>query len=172
MQTECARCRRAIDTVQGYKFGPNQYLCMPCYDQFKAERLAKAKQQHANPPAGKFGKEPGKPASEPPTASQNHKVQQPQTFRPRQQAAAPTTQQRPAAPPISPAASDRPASPPQPSAETCDVCKRPLGGFKFPLKGGKKACPECNEILREVAKSLILNVQCPHCGKEIQLSQD
>lgn len=40
-----------------------------------------------------------------------------------------------------------------------------------PLKGGKKVCMGCNETLRDVAKSLILNIQCPHCGEEIQLTQ-
>ena len=166
MQTECARCRRVIDTVQGYKFGPNQYLCMPCYDQFKAERLAKAKKQHKNPLVEQFGKDGSKPAqapAAPPTPPQKQPPT-PQMFQPK---SPPKPQgQAPAPQPSAP-----PPSQPQPSVETCDICKKPLDGFRFPLQGGKKVCLDCNNLLREVAKSLILNVQCPHCGKDIQLSQ-
>ena len=49
MQTECVRCHKKIDTVQGYKFSPTEYVCMSCYDEYKAERVAKAKKQHKNP---------------------------------------------------------------------------------------------------------------------------
>jgi recombinational DNA repair protein (RecF pathway) len=173
MQTQCARCGKAIDTVQGYKFGPNQYLCMPCYDQFKAERLAKVKKQQGTPPADQFGKDAAKPAQGPAALPQ---IKQPAAQTPPKSTFTPT----PSAPVREPAPKAAPSSAgpekmaPQakPSVEVCDVCKKPLNGFKFPLKGGKKVCLECNNLLREVAKSLILNVQCPYCGKEIQVSQD
>ena len=38
MQTTCVRCHKTIDTVQGYKFSPTEYVCMSCYDEFRAER--------------------------------------------------------------------------------------------------------------------------------------
>lgn len=174
MQTECARCGRAIDTVQGYKFGPNQYLCMPCYDQFKAERVAKAKQQHKNPLVEQFGKESPKQTPEPPAARKAQPAAP--LFQPKpppKPVARPPSQETraPAAPAAGPEKS-APAPAPPPAEEICDVCRRPLGGFKFPLKGGKKACLDCNNLLRDVARSLILNIQCPHCGREIQLSQE
>ncbi|MBI4830470.1 MAG: hypothetical protein HY801_02730 [Candidatus Lindowbacteria bacterium] len=167
MLTQCVRCHKSIDTVQGYKFSPTEYLCMSCYDAYKAERTARLKKEHKNPLIDRVAPV----ASE--MRSQLAKVQPP---------AAPVAQPQPKtepapepAKPVPPAA-ERPQAPPSPQAapagDMCDVCKKPLSAFKVPLKGGKKVCMDCNNILRDVAKSLILNVQCPHCGKEIQLSKE
>jgi len=182
MKTECVRCHKSIDTVQGYKFSPTEYVCMSCYDEFKAERAAKAKKQHKNPLLDKFGTEPA------PTI----RAQQPQQAqRPQQAPARPAPPQpsqpssprppesemfAPKAPPqpaAAPVGAPKPASPKAPpSADICDVCQKPIADFKVPLKGGKKVCMGCNDILRSVAKSMILNFQCPHCGKDIKLTED
>ena len=174
MQTQCVRCHKPIDTVQGYKFSPTEYLCVTCYDEYKAERAARARKEHKNPLMEKFGKEtPGAAVQEPrpaappkpqpaaaPAAQPKAPVQPPE--QPAAEPARPTTP--PAGPPKAP-------TPPPAVAEICDVCKKPIGPFKVPLKGGKKVCMDCNNLLREIAKSLIVNVQCPHCGKEIQIAQ-
>jgi len=143
---------------------------MPCYDQFKAERLAKAKKQHKNPLVEQFADAPKaaqRPAAPPQQQPSPQEIQPRPPQRPVQRAPA-------KAPAPSPAPAEKPQAAPQtsPAVETCDVCRKPLDGFKFPLKGGKKVCLECNNLLREMAKALILNVQCPHCGKEIQLNQE
>ncbi len=176
MQTHCIRCKKKIDTVQGYKFSPNEYLCMPCYDQYKAERTAKAKKQHKNPLLEQFGTDvatsqptgtriPAPPSSPKPSVA----PPEPKSAEPLQPS---PTKETSAQTPPSPEP-DRSAPPPQTTAaaDTCDVCKKPITDFKVPLKDGKKVCWDCNEILRDVAKSMILNVQCPHCGKDIQVSK-
>jgi hypothetical protein len=137
---------------------------MSCYDAYKAERAAKAKKQHKNPLIDQFGAEGGarrrptpvpEPAPQPsaPSSAEPAAASQPETPR------APNESAQKAAPQ------------PAPSAEVCDVCKQPITDMKVPLKGGKKVCLGCNDVLRDVAKSLILNIQCPHCGKDIQVSQ-
>lgn len=153
MLTECMRCHKQLDTIQGYKFSPTEYVCMSCYDEFKAERAAKIKKEHKSPLLNQFGEEPT-PAAAPPRQAPQQPVQ-PAPPKPAQQPAAPAAEARKA-----------------PSAEVCDVCQKPIPDFKVPLKGGKKVCMGCNDILRDVAKSLVLNVQCPHCGKEIQLTEE
>lgn len=180
MKTECVRCHKAIDSVQGYKFSATEYLCMECYDAYKAERAARAKKQHKNPLIDQFGEEKAAPTSQQARPSTAPKPEPPQAGPP--QAGPPqATPQQPEAKPApepgraAPPAPERPKPPPvqqAPAAEVCDVCKKPISDFKVPLKGGKKVCWDCNGILREVAKSLILNVQCPHCGKEIQMAQE
>lgn len=187
MQTECVRCHKAIDTVQGYKFSPTEYVCMSCYDEFKAERAAKAKKQQKNPLLDQYGAEPApaaqtpgpKPAQSPPQPAQQPPPSPPQPAAP---SAPPPSQPAPrgapqpqmfapkAPPGTPPPQAAAPKAPPK--AEICDVCQKPIPDFKVPLKGGKKVCMGCNEILRNVAKSIVLNVQCPHCGKDIQLSQE
>jgi hypothetical protein len=174
MQTECVRCHKVIDTVQGYKFSATEYVCMSCYDEFKAERAARAKKQHKNPLIDQFGDST--------TAPPTRKPRQPVVSRRQEPAAPPTSPRTPEPQPplhempsVPPEKESVPAPPPTkapPSAELCDVCKKPIPDFKIPLKGGKKVCMDCNGLLRDVAKSLILNVKCPNCGKEIQLTGD
>ncbi|UCD57253.1 MAG: hypothetical protein JSV16_15810 [Candidatus Hydrogenedentota bacterium] len=167
MQTQCVRCHKTIDTVQGYKFSPTEYLCMSCYDEYKAERVERARKQHKNPLIDQFGDEAG--------ASTVQATGPPGVSRPQPPPRAPDSKIAPeprrATPPPDQRAQAPPPPKPTPEAELCDVCKRPVSDFKVPLKGGKKACLDCNNILREVAKSLVLNIQCPHCGKEIQVAQ-
>lgn len=185
MQTQCVRCDKTIDTVQGYKFSPTEYLCMSCYDEYKAERTAKAKKQHKNPLMDQFGTEGGtltgektrrQPSPTPKTAPQQPapppaQPAAPQT--PPQAAPGPQLFQPMKATPPPGESVQKPAAPQAPpSADVCDVCQKPIADFKVPLKGGKKVCMGCNEVLRDVAKSLVLNLQCPHCGKEIQFSQE
>ena len=81
---------------------------------------------------------------------------------------APKTPPGAAAPPVGAPQAPAPKAPA--AADVCDVCQKPIPDFKVPLKGGKKVCMGCNDVLREVAKSLVLNIQCPHCGKDIQLA--
>jgi hypothetical protein len=146
---------------------------MSCYDEYKAERVAKAKKQHRNPLIDQFGTEGGKRATPPP------KPGVPKPAQPLEKPAVPTepvppqpVSQQPQAPAAPDKPAPKPAAPkPSPSAEICDVCKNPITDFKVPLKGGGKVCTGCNEVLRDVAKSLILNIQCPHCGKDIQVTQ-
>ena len=174
MQTECVRCHKAIDTVQGYRFSATEYVCMSCYDEFKAERAAKAKKQQKNPLIDKYGAEaqprapqgvqpqpavPRQPASPP--------IQQ-APAPPRPQMFAPKSAPEPAAPPVGGLKAAAPK--PRPSADICDVCQKPIADFKVPLKGGRQVCMGCNDILREVAKSLSVSIQCPHCGKDVQVS--
>jgi len=149
---------------------------MPCYDAYKAERTARAKKQHRNPLIDKFGEAPATPTAQDVTATVSSPKPRPapQAF---QTKAPPPADKQPMGEPVQPppAPTEQAAKPPSPApaapaAEVCDICKKPLAGFKVPLKGGKKVCMDCNGVLREVAKSLILNVQCPHCGKEIQLT--
>ncbi|NQU08381.1 MAG: hypothetical protein HQ583_07445 [Candidatus Abyssubacteria bacterium] len=172
MLTECLRCHKQIDTIQGYKFSPTEYVCMSCYDEFKAERAAKIKKEHKNPLLSQFGEEPA-PAAAPPRQAPQEPVQPaPPKAAPVNDAPgmfAPKTPPKPAQQAAAPAAEARKAPP---SAEVCDVCQKPIPDFKVPLKGGKKVCMGCNDILRDVAKSLVLNVQCPYCGKEIQLTEE
>jgi hypothetical protein len=182
MKTECVRCHKEIDTVQGYKFSPTEYLCMSCYDAYKAERAARARKQHKNPLIDQFGAEAAESAlqeTRPPIAPKPEppppQPAPPQAAPP--QAAPQPPEVKPAPEPVRAAAPSAerakpPPAQPAPAAEVCDVCKKPVSDFKVPLKGGKKVCWDCNSILREMAKSLILNVQCPHCGKEIQMAQD
>ncbi len=169
MQTQCVRCHKTIDTVQGYKFSPTEYVCMSCYDEYKAERVARAKKQHKNPLIEQFGAEPKAAVKEPPP-----RASAPQQA-PSQSIPAPPgkpgQQQAPPAPP-SRERTQAPTQPPAASSELCVVCKKPLSAFKVPLKGGKQACMDCNDLLRDVAKNLVLTIQCPHCGKEIQISQE
>lgn len=177
MKTECVRCHKAIDSVQGYKFSATEYLCMDCYDAYKAERAARAKKQHKNPLIDQFGEEKAAPTSQQTRAPAAPKPEPPPAQPAPPQAAPQQPETRPAPGPGSavPPTAERPQPPPAqqaPAAEMCDVCKKPISDFKVPLKSGKKVCWDCNGILREVAKSLILNVQCPHCGKEIQMAQD
>jgi hypothetical protein len=167
MQTQCVRCHKSIDTVQGYKFSPTEYLCMSCYDAYKAERTARLKKEHKNPLIDRVGPvapEIHPPAPKVPVASapapQPPPKIEPAPEPPKSAASAAEVLQAPA-PPKAP-----------PAGELCDVCKKPISAFKVPLKGGKKVCMDCNDILRDVAKSLILNIQCPHCGKEIQLTKE
>ena len=175
MQTECVRCHKMIDTVQGYKFSPTEYVCMSCYDEFKAERVAKARKQHKNPLLDQYGAErPAQaaqaPPSDPGTAAPPQQRQQPvQPPHPKQPEPAVPSGPQMFAPKAAPKA---PTAEAPPSADTCDVCRQPIPDFKVPLKGGKKVCMGCNDILREVAKSLVLNVQCPHCGKDVQLTAE
>ena len=190
MQTECVRCHKAIDTVQGYKFSASEYVCMSCYDEFKAERAAKAKKQHKNPLLEKYGAEAPSPAalanqpgpaaaprqpipppvqtapSQPTTAPPP--VQPAPRHAPQQQMFAPRSAPESAAPPVGGLKAATPKAPA--SADICDVCQRPIPDFKVPLKGGKKVCMGCNDLLREVAKSLAVTIQCPHCGKDIQVA--
>ncbi len=177
MKTECVRCHKEIDTVQGYKFSATEYLCMACYDAYKAERAARARKQHKNPLIDQFGTE----TAAPPAPQQTRPPVAPKPQPPPEPAPPPAAPQPPPAQPApepvraaAPAAEPPkpPPAQPTPGAEVCDVCKKPLSDFKVPLKGGKKVCWDCNGVLREVAKSLILNIQCPHCGKEIQMAQD
>lgn len=177
MQTECVRCHKTMDTVQGYKFSPTEYVCMACYDEFKAERAAKAKQQHKNPLLDQYGAEQPAPAAAPAEPRPAAAPPQPaprQTARPAPPQAPRSQMFAPKAPPGAGAApvGAGEASVPKaaPSAEICDVCRKPISDFKVPLKDGKKVCMGCNDILGEVAKSLILNAKCPHCGKDIQLA--
>jgi len=171
MQTECVRCHKMIDTVQGYKFSPTEYLCMSCYDEYKAERVARAKKQQKNPLLDQFGAKNGGTAAVSRTPKHVAPAAEPQ---PSVQQSIPEPAETPpeAAPaPAEPAAPPQ-AQPPPRAAEVCDVCRKPITDFKVPLRGGKKVCWDCNDILRDVAKSLILTVQCPHCGKEIQLAKE
>ncbi|MBI5118584.1 hypothetical protein HZA56_19115 [Candidatus Poribacteria bacterium] len=162
MQTQCVRCHKSIDTVQGYKFSPTEYLCMSCYDMYKAERTARLKKEHKNPLIDRVG----------PTAAELR----PQALKAPAVAAPapppPKTEPPPESAKPAPAVAEAPQTPAPPAGELCDVCKKPISAFKVPLKGGKKVCMDCNNILRDVAKSLILNIQCPHCGKEIQLMKE
>ena len=178
MQTECVRCHKMIDTVQGYKFSANEYVCMSCYDEYKAERTTRAKKQHKNPLLDQFGAKSGSSVSQtigPEPAPKSHV---PPSAPAEPKPAAPQSGPQPIpAPPAAAPRSAKPAKAPSPpqqeiAAEVCDVCKKPLKDFKVPIKGGKKVCWDCNGILREVAKSLILTVPCPHCGKEIQLTKE
>lgn len=200
MQTECARCHKVMDTVQGYKFSPTEYLCMSCYDEFKAERAAKSKKQQKNPlldrygaqgisPAAQAGHSP--PAAAPPAAPAP--PEQPSTAPTTREPAAPQPPQEPAPPSPQPAprqqmfapksAAPTPAAPPvgalknqppkkSPTADTCDVCQKPIPDFKVPLTDGKQVCMECNKLLRDVAKSLVLNVQCPQCGHKFRVVEE
>ena len=185
MQTQCVRCQKAIDTVQGYKFSATEYVCMSCYDEFKAERVAKAKQQKKNPLLDRYGSETQQPEPQPqaaqpqppptpqqPVAPPAPPQQAPASAQPapEQTMFAPKSAPESAAPPVGGLKTAAPK--PRPAADICDVCQKPIADFKVPLKGGRKACMGCNDILRDVAKSLVLNVQCPHCGKEIQLTGD
>jgi DNA-directed RNA polymerase subunit RPC12/RpoP len=218
MQTQCVRCQKAIDTVQGYKFSATEYVCMSCYDEFKAERAAKAKKQKKNSLLDRYGAEgqaqaPQAAPQPQPTAPSPQQAPAPpqpqQAPPPAQPAARPAPEQQMFAPrsapttpapgpsalePVTPqvgglkAAAPEPSAPgpvapgpaalepsapkPRPSAESCDVCQKPISDFKIPLKGGRKVCMGCNDILREVAKSLVLNVQCPHCGKDVQVAEE
>lgn len=192
MQTECVRCHKAIDTVQGYKFSATEYVCMSCYDEYKAERAAKAKKQQKNPLLEKYGAGAPSPAA---LANQPGPASAPrQPVPPSDRTAPPQPQPTPAPPPMQPAPQPAPqqqmfaprsapesaapavgglkAAAPKAtsSAGICDVCQRPIPDFKVPLKGGKKVCMGCNDLLREVAKSLAIDVQCPHCGKDIQVA--
>ena len=218
MQTECVRCHKMIDTVQGYKFSPTEYVCMSCYDEFKAERVAKARKEHKNPLLDQYGEErqpaagrpaqPGpaappqqprqRPAAPPPQAQQPAAPERPrqpapsppqqpapptapeqQMFAPRQPArpAGPARPAEPAGTPAAPVGTPKAPAPKAPvpkappSADVCDVCQKPISDFKVPLTGGKKVCMGCNDLLRDVAKSLVQNVRCPHCGKDIQLAE-
>jgi len=199
MQTECVRCHKMIDTVQGYKFSPTEYVCMSCYDEFKAERVAKARKEHKNPLLDQYGEErqpaagrpaqpgpaaperPRQPAPPPPQQPAPPPPQQPappgapeqQMFAPRQPARPAGPAGTPAAPVGTPKAPAPKAPVPKapPSADVCDVCQKPISDFKVPLTGGKKVCMGCNDLLRDVAKSLVQNVRCPHCGKDIQLAE-
>lgn len=179
MQTECVRCHKSIDTVQGYKFSPNEYVCMDCYDEYKKERASRAKKQHKNPLIDQFGAE-GAAAARRQTPLPVEPKPQPQPAPPAppprpemwpepDPGAVPPFEDRPQVPP--PAQTPAPEQAPS-SEELCDVCKKPVSDFKIPLTGGKKVCMDCNTILRDLAKSLILTVKCPSCGKEIQLAQD
>jgi DNA-directed RNA polymerase subunit RPC12/RpoP len=187
MQTECVRCHKAIDTVQGYKFSATEYVCMSCYDEFKAERAAKAKKQHKNPLLDRYGAEAQPPVPQgvqpqpaaPPAPTAPTPPQPQLAPAPPQPAAQAAPQQQmftPRSAPAEPAAPQvgglKAAAPPKPkpSAEICDVCQKPIPDFKVPLKGGRKVCMGCNDLLREVAKSLAVNIQCPHCGKDVQIS--
>jgi hypothetical protein len=76
----------------------------------------------------------------------------------------------PAAPPVGALKSTAPKK--SPSADICDVCQKPIPDFKVPLKGGKKVCMGCNDMLKEVAKSLVLNVQCPQCGHAFRVLEE
>jgi hypothetical protein len=161
---------------------------MSCYDEYKAERAARAKKQHKNPLIDQFGTEGGAQTAQQPRAPITPTPQSPES--PPEQQPPPPAQQQTAPPPLPerpagyepglrkpPAPAEAPPAQPQPppkspAGEVCDVCKKPIADFKIPLKGGKKVCMGCNDMLRDVAKSLILNVQCPHCGKEIQVSQE
>ncbi len=223
MQTECVRCHKAMDTVQGYKFSATEYVCMSCYDEFKAERAAKAKKQQKNPLLDQFGSEaapaamapqprpaqepqprqappqpppkPQQPAQEPQPRQAPpqppHKPQPPaqrpqeQPVQARPQQPAPPVAPRPPRQPqmFSPKASPQAAAPSAgapkaaapkapPSADICDVCQRPIPDFKVPLTGGKKVCMGCNDLLRNMAKSLFHDAKCPHCGKDIQFSEE
>ncbi len=195
MKTECVRCHKVIDTVQGYKFSATEYVCMSCYDEFKAERAAKLKKQQKSSLLEQYGAEPSpdgrspsperapsppRPAEQPaqrvaPGPAQPAPQQppsQPQAPRP-----APPERQMfaPKAPPQTappPGAAPGPvASKPSPTADVCDVCQKPIPDFKVPLQGGKKVCMGCNEILRSLAKTIMLDIQCPHCGKDIQFTE-
>ncbi|GAB4330083.1 MAG: hypothetical protein Kow0099_00430 [Candidatus Abyssubacteria bacterium] len=170
MQVKCVRCHKIIDSVQGYKFSPTEYLCMPCYDQYRAERVARSKKQHKNPLVDQFGAETKTPPARPAPAEPSPQAG---AFRLKPPASPPV--QRPATEP-SPAPGAAPAQPPKPAvtpaADVCDICKKPLTDFKIPLKGGKKVCWDCNGILRELAKSIPIDVKCPNCGKEFQATQE
>ena len=206
MQTECVRCHKMMDTVQGYKFSPTEYVCMSCYDEFKAERAAKSKKDHKNPLLDRYGAEGMPPAAQPGQPQPaGARPPEPQVSPvPPAQTAAPPATQEPAAPQPAPSAPEQapapqpaprqsmfalksatptpaaapvgalksPAPKKSPSAEMCDVCQKPIPDFKVPLKGGKKVCMGCNDLLREVAKSLVLNVQCPQCGHDFQVLED
>jgi hypothetical protein len=203
MQTECVRCHKVMDTVQGYKFSPTEYLCMSCYDEFKAERAAKSKKDHKNPLLDRYGTEGMSPAAQPgrphpvdaqPPEPRPSTVPPAQTTAPpaAQEPAAPQAPRQPASPPAPQPApqqsmfapkSAAPTAPPvgalkspgpkkPPTSDVCDVCQKPIPDFKVPLKGGKKVCMGCNDLLREVAKSLVLNVQCPQCGHEFQVADE
>lgn len=185
MQTECVRCHKTMDTVQGYKFSPTEYVCMSCYDEFKAERAAKLKKDHKNPLLDRYGTEGVAPDMQTGVQQPEHPISQVAS----EPAAAPlATPQKPAPPapqqmfapksatptPATPQIGEPKSAPPKkaPPAEICDVCQKPIPDFKVPLKGGKKVCLGCNDVLREVAKSLILNVQCPQCGHEFKVAED
>jgi DNA-directed RNA polymerase subunit RPC12/RpoP len=176
MQTVCVRCHKTIDSVQGYKFSPTEYVCMSCYDEFKAERAAKAKKQRKNPLLDRYGAERTAPAAStaptPPPPAPPTVETAPQ--RPAQPAPQPPSESGMFAPKTSPrpvpAAPAAPRS--APGADICDVCQKPIPDFKVPLKGGKKVCMGCNDILRDVAKSIALNVKCPHCGQDFHLTED
>lgn len=192
MQTECVRCHRAIDTVQGYKFSATEYVCMSCYDEYKAERAAKAKKQQKNPLLEKYGAEAQSPAAlanlpGPAASAPRQPAPPPVRTEPSQPTPAPPTMQQPAPQPapqrqmFAPGTAPESAAPPvgglkaaapkaPSSAGICDVCQKPISDFMVPLKGGKKVCIGCNDLLREVAKSLAIDVQCPHCGKDIQIA--
>jgi hypothetical protein len=161
-----------IDSVQGYKFSPTEYLCMPCYDQYRAERVARSKKQHKNPLVDQFGAET-KTAPAPPRPTPPEPTPKPATFQ--MKPPAPPPVQQPVAEP-SPAKKPAQPAPPKPAAtpaiDTCDVCKKPLTDFKIPLKGGKKVCWDCNGLLRELVKSIPIDVKCPNCGKEFQATQE
>ena len=168
MQTTCVRCHKAIDSVQGYKFSPTEYVCMSCYDEFRAERVAKAKKQHKNPLIDQYGAEGSRPAPTPPPQS---RPAQPQAPAAPQSPAAPQPaapqDQGTFAPKAPPAAPQAQASPPPAGADICDICKKPIADFAVPLSSGKNACTTCNDILRDVAKSMMVNAKCPSCGAKI-----
>ncbi len=171
MQTVCVRCHKTIDSVQGYKFSPTEYVCMSCYDEFKAERAAKAKKQHKNPLLDKYGSEVAAPAAQtPPKPKAPQPAPAPTPQQPRQTAPQPPPDSGMFAPKAAPKPAPSPQAAPKlsPGADICDVCQKPIPDFKVPLKGGKKVCMGCNDILRDVAKSLVLNIKCPHCGQEFQ----
>jgi predicted RNA-binding Zn-ribbon protein involved in translation (DUF1610 family) len=177
METHCVRCQKTIDTVQGYKFSSTEYLCVTCYDEYKAERKAKAKKQHKNPLLEQFGTERTTPADRRHPATQPSTPQhQPAPSPPPAEpvVAQPAAQPSPPATPAPAAPAAQPPAPPKakPSVDLCDVCKKPIPDFKVPLPGGKKVCMSCNEALRALAKTLAGNIKCPHCGKEIQVSQE
>ena len=171
MQTVCVRCHKTIDSVQGYKFSPTEYVCMSCYDEFKAERAAKAKKQQKNPLLDKYGAEQTAPTAQtPPTPKAATPALETTPQRPRHAAPQPPAESEMFAPKPAPAAPEAPKS--APGSDICDVCQKPIPDFKVPLKGGKKVCMGCNDILRDVAKSIVLNVRCPHCGQDFQPADD